>query len=328
MNDDDDDSLNFKPGQILLCKIVRPAPGGYKVLIVSLPQFESVRAREELLPTNVTGFLPTQQRLEAGQEILARYVCMHQQTVLLAAVRTSENTSEAGAETEKQIDFVANRATDVFPRPFDKTSEKTLLMGEYDLHWLITDLETNMFTGVLKTSSSEKKSRSGMLLYKGRSPACVYVSQEIPDTPPTEDALRRAMEDLLLPDTQVTFYDLPPEVVLSLSGLFLGYAVNESKIVNAKAAFQAKCSFYEESDVTACLIIASSSSRFTCLVFFFKGKFMGSFVIETQTFSQDMDFVIDILNQSADAQIESNVLPLEMLPLGAPFGFNLRQYME
>lgn len=59
----------YKPGQNLVCRIVAPEVGGYAVI---------------LNKTNIPGFLPTDQKLNVGEEVLAQYVCTSGKRVLLA----------------------------------------------------------------------------------------------------------------------------------------------------------------------------------------------------------------------------------------------------
>lgn len=322
-----DDLSGFKPGHLLLCRIVSPKPGGYRVLILSHSSTKSVRERMELLEQALEGFLPTQERLEAGEEVFARFVCIHEGTILLAA--------EPAAEVEvmqtvavKAADYIAKRATDLFPLPADASSVKSLLIGEYDLHWLISDIEKRSFTGVVKTSSSEKKSRGAILLYKSSAVGCVYISESQPEIASTNDALIQTMADLHLPETQIDFYDLPESVVLPLSAIFLGYPVEKTEFLNPKADFQTNCSFYAEKAVTACIWLQIPSERSSCLVFVFMGSFTGAFMIESQLFCNDVDSVIDLLDINPDAQVEVSLLPEEAVKLKFPFGFNLRRFMD
>jgi hypothetical protein len=60
----------YKPGQNVVCKIVKDEPGGYSVIIP-----------KDALP----GFLPTLAKLRTGDEISAQFVCVHNNRVLLSS---------------------------------------------------------------------------------------------------------------------------------------------------------------------------------------------------------------------------------------------------
>ena len=60
----------FRAGQTLACKVLMAEPGGYAVIVWKY---------------NLRGFLPTEARLRIGEEVLAQYVCVHNNRVLLSA---------------------------------------------------------------------------------------------------------------------------------------------------------------------------------------------------------------------------------------------------
>jgi len=58
----------YKAGQNVVCKVSHAEPGGYAVIIPK---------------DNLPGFLPTEQPLKAGEEVLAQYVCVSNSRILL-----------------------------------------------------------------------------------------------------------------------------------------------------------------------------------------------------------------------------------------------------
>jgi hypothetical protein len=60
----------YKAGQTIACKVLAAEPGGYAVIIPK---------------DNLRGFLPTEARLKIGEEILAQYVCVHNNRILLSS---------------------------------------------------------------------------------------------------------------------------------------------------------------------------------------------------------------------------------------------------
>src|ERR1700733_8636482 len=73
----------YKAGQNVVCKVVKDEPGGYAVIIPK---------------DNLPGFLPTQAMLRTGEEILAQYVCVHNNRILLSA--RFSNTSVSIKQTQ------------------------------------------------------------------------------------------------------------------------------------------------------------------------------------------------------------------------------------
>lgn len=91
----------FKPGQILQCRIVgRAAPGGFDVLTVQ---------------GGLLGYLPTYARHKVGDEVLAKFVCLYRDKLLLSerfidweahldAICSAENETDETSSTSDQSD--------------------------------------------------------------------------------------------------------------------------------------------------------------------------------------------------------------------------------
>lgn len=196
-------------------------------------------------------------------------------------------------------------------------------IADYDLEWLITDLEGGMRTGCVKASSEDRLSRAAMLLYRGRAVGCIYGCKSMPDTLPTEQSLQTMLTDLSLPETKVMIYDLPENVTLAMSALFLGYPVTRSDDYDARSYMDYICSWFESKGQTACLAISLKQTMATCLVFIYKGQFCGAFYVEDQKFTQDKQFVYELLRNDPSSSVEASILPPEMTSSAVRFGFSL-----
>ncbi len=334
----------YKPGQNVACQIMAAEPGGYAVLI---PR------------DNLPGFLPTEAKLKIGEDVLAQFVCVHNNRVLLSARFSGSGSAIAAQQgssyttTAKsaaaQIDWSAQvatgadpadaafsvwaqtvprkihlrRATDLILPPVDGQEPQTIVMGENDLEWLITDLEGGMRTGCVKASSEEQLSRSAMLLYRGRAVGCIYGRKSMPDSMPTEQALSLMLQDLSMPSTKAVVYDLPPEVTLAMSALFLGYPVQRSDDLDARSYIDYLCGWFAEKGQTACLAITLPAEAANCLLFVTAGSYVGAFYVEDQKFNKDKNFVYELLARDANAGVAASILPPEMTSQAVRFGFSL-----
>jgi hypothetical protein len=72
------DGSGFRSGDNLVCRIVNTEPGGYAVIV----------KKGEL-----SGFLPTQSLLRLGADIVAKYVCTHNNRILVTARFSGPDTS-------------------------------------------------------------------------------------------------------------------------------------------------------------------------------------------------------------------------------------------
>src|SRR5262249_14791649 len=88
------------------------------------------------------------------------------------------------------------RAIDLILPPLHSEAVKEFKISDYDLEWLITDLEGGMRTCCVKMSNDDIPSRGAILLYRGRAVGCIYCSKAQPEPTRTEDDLQKALQDL------------------------------------------------------------------------------------------------------------------------------------
>ena len=74
----------YKPGQNVICKILRQEPGGYSVVIPK---------------DNLPGFLPSDQTHLPGKEVLAQFVCVDKNRMLLSERFTAGSGSKIKSQT-------------------------------------------------------------------------------------------------------------------------------------------------------------------------------------------------------------------------------------
>ncbi|MBU6452534.1 MAG: hypothetical protein KGS72_12185 [Cyanobacteria bacterium REEB67] len=222
--------------------------------------------------------------------------------------------------------FRLRRAIDLVMPPVDQDGLeglKTFKIADYDMEWLITDLEGGMRTGCIKATSEQKLSRSAALLYRGRAVGCIYGCKASPDAKPTEESLSAMLTDLEAPDAVVTLYDLPEDVTIAMSALFLGYSIDTNPDMSAREYSDFVMKWFAENGSTACLAVTVSQTKSTYLVFVHKGKFAGVFFVEEQQFTRDANEILSVFNTYPDAHIEASLLNAEMLNSGMRFGYSL-----
>jgi len=345
----------YKAGQNVVCKVTGIEPGGYAVIIPK---------------DNLPGFLPSEQKLKVGEEVLAQFVCVHNNRILLSSRFSGSTAGPSGhgpnlyapqaqtqsvrwqdqlggvsqpgpLQTQPEQDVAFNtwaqgapqkfhlkRATDLIVPPIDGATPNTFKIADYDLQWLITDLEGGMRTGCVKAASQDRLSRSAMLLYRGRAVGCIYGCKSMNDTYPTEQSLVFMMSDLGLPETQVSIYDLPEEVTLALSALFLGYPVQRSDDLDARSYMDYLLNWFAEKGQTACLAFSLQRAGGTCLALIHKGQYVGAFYVEDQKFVADRSYVYELLDNDAGAGVEASILPPEMTSSAVRFGFSLSMVLK
>lgn len=197
-------------------------------------------------------------------------------------------------------------------------------IGDADFEWLLAHLEDGMRTGCLQASSEEKKSRAAALLFRGRVVGCVYGSETLTEPLATEPSLRQMLADMKLPNTEILIYDLPEEVTLPMSALFLGYPVERKDTLDARSYFDYIVGWLGEKQLTSCVAFSMPTIMGTCLAFIHKGDFIGTFYVEQQAFAPELAFIDDLISQDYATKVEASILPPEMTSSSVRLGFSLR----
>jgi len=222
--------------------------------------------------------------------------------------------------------FRLRRAIDLVMPPVDADSLESLKsfkIADYDMEWLITDLEGGMRTGCIKATSEQKLSRAAALLYRGRAVGCIYGCKANPDGKPTEESLSAMLSDLEAPDAVVTLYDLPEDVTVAMSALFLGYPIDPNPNMTTPQYCEFLMKWFTDIGATACLAVTVPKTKSTYLVFVHKGKFAGAFFVEEQQFTRDPNAITTMFTNFPDAKIEASMINSETLNSGMRFGYSL-----
>jgi hypothetical protein len=224
--------------------------------------------------------------------------------------------------------FRRKRALDLMPAPMGMQRVRVFKMRSSSVNTLVNELERDAYTGVVKISFQEGHSRSAILLYRGRAVGCIYTAKTMPEPQPSLQSLKLALTDLRLPDTEVTMYQLPPDIVLPMSALFLGYPVARDDEYNGPEYFEYASIWIEHKELTACLAITLPRTGNTCIAFTHKGTYVGAFYIEDQRFSKDRNFVLGILRTDPRATLEASVLTPDTMNNLDQFGYRLSDNLQ
>ncbi|MBX9570933.1 MAG: hypothetical protein K2X77_18710 [Candidatus Obscuribacterales bacterium] len=327
---------NYKAGQTVTVKIIKPVPKGYEVVIVK---------------DNYKGFLSTDDQMKLGTDVLVRISRVVGRQLEFSPLASASKDRKADLSQSKtnwqeiaaqgldgsvvpsaqqlQQQFVpppqpvkhSRRATDLILPPLSEPFETRIEQVE-DLLWLVTDMEGGMRTGCIKTTCNDKKSRGVVVLYKGRAVGCLYSSERQKDPLSIENSLQMTLADCHTPGTRMLRYWLPDELALSIAALFLGEPIQRSDDWNAPDYFDYIFNWFTGNKQTACIAVAG------CIfTFIHTGNFVGAFFVEDQQFVKDINAVRNLLQQNPQASVDASVLPPERYAPPVRLGLSLSMYM-
>ncbi len=325
----------YKPGQNIVCKVVAIEKDGYRVQIPK---------------DNLPGFLLSKQKIKVGEEILAEFVRLDKNRVFLHPrlsgaevnftnkIETKQedwqeqfkkgvrNVNIASEQSQFEIAFMTfaenkpqaskfRRAIDWISSPIEGKLPSPIKVSDNDLGWLINNLEGGMHTGCIKVFSEEVKSRSAALIYRGRVIGCIYGNKTLTEADSTEGSLQKLMKDLSLTDTTVVIYDLPEELILAMSALFVGEQLNRTDENDSQTYFDYIVGWLKEKEQTACIALSlpTKSGEYLgeYLGFVYKGKFIGSFSIESQKHFADISPMFNLIEKNPQTLVQVSILPAE-----------------
>ncbi|MBZ0189013.1 MAG: hypothetical protein K8F91_22400 [Candidatus Obscuribacterales bacterium] len=320
--DDSTQKTTFRPGQSFLCRIAAAEPGGYSA---------------KLIPSEMDAFLPSRDDLEIGESVPATFVCMSNNRALMTfafVVGTTERV-QFGLPSDQETAFAIwsdsypsnvklRRAVDVIMPQVTGKLASAIRCGDLKLAQLLSDLETSKFTGSIKAESEKVLSRSAALVFDGRVVGCIYGRRSLQEAHLGDRALEFMLEDLQLDGTTMQIYELPREIVLSMSALFIGCPVDE------KIARQQEASDFAQSVVdslsnsleTACIALSTDERQSQCLAFLYKGEKHGSFSVIDQVFDENFDLIFKKACEIPEVKANAYLLPREMISDSVLLGYS------
>ena len=144
-------------------------------------------------------------------------------------------------------------------------------------HHLLISLEGGERTGCLKISSHHARSRSALLLYRGRVVGAVYGKKYMRGQYLQEDAHKCAMSDLATPGNLLDAYELPEDLVLSAASLFYGETLDINLGQSIEATFESAFNSLQRSGMPGCVVVNTYNEETICIVYIAQGRIVGIF---------------------------------------------------
>lgn len=149
--------------------------------------------------------------------------------------------------------------------------------GSLRFHELIVSLEGNQRTGCLRIISPKRKSRSAILIYRGRVMGCLYGSRKLDWHFMQQEAHREALADLAAPGNILDAYELPEELVLASSSMFSGQMLELDLNQQADGMMDQALRSIAETRLPGCVVVSTMDDEMVSMVYMFDGKIIGVF---------------------------------------------------
>lgn len=203
---------------------------------------------------------------------------------------------------------VCRRATNLLP--FPANDNDVLLKDAYISGYtnLLLALEANQTSGCLIIQSEKQKSRSGILIFRGRILGCMYGQKNLKNYLFDEQAYERALQDLQGNVKTVDAYNVKDEIVIASASLFHGPAFEEPQLP-AHEFFDTVYSRLVDANMPGCIVISNPTEDASVIVYIFAGAIVGIYSSKKGWVKPELGFVYKELQKSKNLRVRACVMP-------------------
>ena len=174
---------------------------------------------------------------------------------------------------------------------------------------VLLSLEANQQSGCMIIRSEKNKSRSGILMYRGRILGCMRGQKRTGDYAFGNLAYERTLEDLAnMSHTDI--YGLKEEVVAAAGALFHGQ-MHEQSATPANKSFEKEFSNLIESKLPSCIVITDRPNAASCIVYVFGGQIVGVHSRQQGWLKPKIETVRKYLRQCENPRVQSCSMPCQ-----------------
>jgi hypothetical protein len=192
--------------------------------------------------------------------------------------KVSEGMQKAYREAtaiDSNTQGATRRATNMVP--VASGQHEIAYTGTVKFHQLLISLEGNQRTGCLRIISPKRKSRSAILIYRGRVVGCLYGSRKMNSHCLQQDAHQHALSDLANPGNLLDAYELPEELVLAAASLFNGDVMRLDQRQSSEDMMDQALRSLTQTNLPGVAVASTIDEEMVCMIYVYGGKIIGIF---------------------------------------------------
>ncbi len=214
------------------------------------------------------------------------------------------------------------RATSIVPVALEGSHE-IAYTSSLRYHELLISLEGHQRTGCLRVISPKSKSRSAIMMYKGRVVGCIYGAKKIDGHLLQEEAYDHILADLSNPGNVLDAYELPEQLVLAAASLFEGQMVQVDTQQKAEDAMDQALRAVAESKLPGCAVLSSANDAMVCVVYLLDGKIIGLFSAKDGWVKPSYEAAMEVAKKNPRMKVKAAYLPMTAKQQNGEMGFSL-----
>ena len=203
---------------------------------------------------------------------------------------------------------ISRRATSLLPTPMK--TEDVLLKGVSVNGYsnLLLSLEANQQSGCLIIQSKKNKSRSGILIFRGRILGCMHGQKNMDNYSFGDIAYRRALNDLQNINKTVDVYNVREDIVLAASALFHG-PTKEDENIQPAVFLESALMTLMDSNMPGCIVVTDRVESNTCVIYMFAGQITAIHSSKGGWLEPDADNIEKQLKTFKNPRVQSCFMP-------------------
>ncbi len=215
------------------------------------------------------------------------------------------------------------RAVNLIPLPVASDGHEIAQTQSVRFHHLLVSIEGNLRTCCLKIISPRKKSRSAILIFRGRVVGCLYGRKSLGFQVMQQDAQMHALADLAAPGNILDAYQLPEELVLAAASLFHGQVLTFSAGATAEQLLTAAVQQIGSFSLPGCVVVNTDEDEMVCQVYMSGGKIIGVFSSQDGWVEPTLQAALSYLASSGNCKVMASVLAIRTVDDASALGFSL-----
>ncbi len=201
------------------------------------------------------------------------------------------------------------RAVGLVPFPMKSSQREISEAKKVRYQQLLISIEGKQSTCCIKVVSPKRKSRSAILVFRGRVLGCVYGRKDLDTQILGADAFQPFIDDLSLQDSLVDTYILPEDLALAAASLFHGEVFHQPANLSAGETFEYVHRNLSCTGMPGCVVIKRlGSDEVLAFVYMFGGKVAGVFTFADGWLKNTYEQASDLVYQNVTALVSASKL--------------------
>lgn len=233
---------------------------------------------------------------------------------VLPAARRKLATGSVAALCNIDIDGQGcnRRAIGLLPMPTTRQEHEVAETDSLQLKKFLLSIEGRGVSCCVRVFSDGKKSRSALLVYKGRLIGCLHGSKDSKDQDLGKAAFSETLDDMLMPGNFIDTYLLSDEIVLASASLFHGGLNTINSGASALNVYPNCARMFIKNAKTGCIVVKGrDNDKAICITYIYEGKVVGVYAFSTGWLTATQTAALDCIESMQDTEVCMSVLPVE-----------------